>query len=201
MNLTLLAEPAWEQVRALLQEHERPVVLLEGTRALPDEDRARLIALAAMLARTFPRALFRTGNAPGSDEAFAEGVAQVDAGRLEYVLPYASHRAGMRQLGSCAVTVDAEDEALLVETLQATPHYAGLFDRRDARAQASRKYLLRDTLKVAGSQELHLERAVCGIFYVNAQDAMKGGTGHTLRVCQARQILVATQSCWMQWPA
>lgn len=194
-------ETTFEFLRALIERHPSPIVLLEGTRALPDEDRPQLVALATMIARTFPQAIFRTGNALGSDKAFAQGVAQVDASRLEYVLPYSSHRAGLRKPGSRSVAVDAEDEALRALTLQATPHYAGLFGRRDQASRAKAKYLLRDTLKVVGSASLGLEAAACGVFYVDGEDAMKGGTGHTLRVCREQQVLVAMQEAWMRWPA
>lgn len=45
-----------------------------------------------MLAEKFPRLRFRSGNAPGSDEAFSNGIAAVDPTRLEIVAPYVSHR-------------------------------------------------------------------------------------------------------------
>ncbi|MBL8520216.1 MAG: hypothetical protein JNK75_06045, partial [Betaproteobacteria bacterium] len=82
------------------------VVLLEGTRELPEGDAPALTALAAHLARTFPHARFRTGNAKGSDEAFAAGVACVDARRIEFVLPYTGHRAGQRPAASPTATLD-----------------------------------------------------------------------------------------------
>jgi len=40
----------------------------------------------------FPRAKFRTGNAIGTDEAFAGGVKNVDPCRLEFVVPYGTLR-------------------------------------------------------------------------------------------------------------
>jgi hypothetical protein len=91
-----LPSPELTAIRVALQEHERPIVLLEGTRDLPDANRPQLVVLAALLAREFPKAIFRTGSANGWDEAFAHGVAQVDAARLEYAVPYATHRAGVR---------------------------------------------------------------------------------------------------------
>lgn len=52
-----------------------------------DADAPKLTALAQQLAAQYPNSIFRTGNATGSDEAFAKGISQVDATRLEYVLP------------------------------------------------------------------------------------------------------------------
>ena len=70
----------------------RPVILVEGTRDLPDADANTLAAFSAWLAGSYPNAVFRTGNAEGSDSAFARGVARVDPSRLEYILPYGGHR-------------------------------------------------------------------------------------------------------------
>lgn len=64
----------FEQFQQLMLSHKNPVVLLEGTRDLPDSDRPKLVALAQFLATQFPHVVFRTGNASGSDEAFAAGV-------------------------------------------------------------------------------------------------------------------------------
>jgi hypothetical protein len=60
-------------------------------------------------------------------------------------------------------------------------------------------YLLRDTIKVIGCEDLGLAPADFGIFYVRASDPMKGGTGHTIRVCRERGVPVLTQDQWMSW--
>ena len=70
----------------------RPVILVEGTRDLPETEAETLAAFSAWLARSYPPAIFRTGNADGSDSAFARGVARVDPSQLVYVLPYGGHR-------------------------------------------------------------------------------------------------------------
>lgn len=62
--------------------------LVEETRELPEKDAGKLTAFAKWMAETYPQAIFRTGNADGADMAFANGVAQVDPTRIEYVLPY-----------------------------------------------------------------------------------------------------------------
>lgn len=64
---------------------------------------------------------------------------------------------------------------------------------------AKARYLLRDTLKVTGSPENGLPPATVGLFNVNAADSMKGGTGHTIRVCRRRGVPVAFQEEWMGW--
>ena len=60
----------YKTFETLVRDSERPVILIEGTRALPAEDRDKLVSLAT--AQGFPEAVFRTGNAERSDEAFAE---------------------------------------------------------------------------------------------------------------------------------
>ena len=82
----------YSELSKLLSGCCAPVLLLEGTRELPAHQVPHLTSLAAQLASAFRHARFRTGNAKGSDEAFAAGVAAVDAGRLEYVLPHLGHR-------------------------------------------------------------------------------------------------------------
>ncbi len=130
----------------------------------------------------------------------------VDASRLEYVLPYTGHRKSKspspaRRISFGEIPPLAEKRTLF-STKQASPEYASLLAKRDRvpKLKAKAGYLMRDTLKVTGADELELNKATFGIFYVNATDPMKGGTGHTIRVCQLLDIPVAFQDEWMQWP-
>ena len=59
--------------------------------------------------------------------------------------------------------------------------------------------MLRDTLKVTGDASSGLRPASVGIFYVNEADPMKGGTGHTIRVCRHQGVPVIFQQSWKQW--
>lgn len=105
----------------LVSTHAQPVILLDGTRQLPDSDQPKLIAFARQLALAFPGARFRTGNASGSDEAFAVGIAEVDPQRLEYVLPHRTMRQRSRNKVSPSLSLDevsdAMQESLETETL------------------------------------------------------------------------------------
>jgi len=186
---------------------EHPVILLEGTREVPAEDLPKLTAFARWLAETCPRAVFRSGNAKGSDEAFAKGVQAVAPDRLELVLPVTGHRRKfnpsaypVRSVGLDQLSVAAEDKAAWL-TRAASPIYESLMDKRDQvpRLRAKANYLIRDTAKVAGIPEADFARADFGIFYVNPADPMKGGTGHTVRVCHELGVPVVFQDDWMQW--
>lgn len=195
----------YAEFNELVSQHTRPVILVEGTRDLPATVRPKLVAFGRWLAETYPHAIFRTGNAKGSDEAFAEGVRAVDPSRLEFVLPYAGHRRQAASTGSRRVALsDLPPEiewTMCGHTEQASPEYGSLLAKRHRvpKLKAKAGYLLRDTLKVSGADVADLHKAVFGIFYVNLADPMKGGTGHTIRVCRTLDVPVAFQDEWMQW--
>jgi hypothetical protein len=182
-----------------------PVILLEGTRALTAEDNPKLVAFAKYLALQLPQAIFRTGNAKGADEAFAEGVSTMDGGRLQYILPRKSMGRNRRSPEAFHVSIQeispVEEEHIARQTLAASPKYEGLITRRRSNEALGAKalYLLRDTLKVVGSEDCGLAPATVGIFYVNPANPLKGGTGHTMRVCHLRGVPVNTQAEWMSW--
>ncbi len=180
----------------------RPVVLLEGTRSLERESEPFVEAFAAQLAAKFPRAIFRSGNAPGSDQAFARGVASVDVSRLEVVVPYTRHRLGERPDGARVLSLDdiESDDELGRLTLDASPIYENLFASRAINASASKvKYLLRDTLKITGDQNADFAPATAGLFWVNPLKPKQGGTAHTMRVCEKAGLPLWTQEKWENW--
>lgn len=190
----------------LLSNATAPVVLLEGTRELPAGVAPELTVLAAHLARAFPQARFRTGNAQGSDEAFAAGVASVDPTRLEFVLPYPTHRSKQRPVQSPTRSVDelpaVQFQEMVDTTLAASPQYERVavnYHQRKVhpRQSATAQLLLRDTLKVIGAEGM--PPPVAGIFYVHAADPDRGGTGHTMRVCRALGVPVIPQFQWLEW--
>ncbi len=197
---------SFETFHAVVSQHPRPVILIEGTRDVPEQDYPKLVAFACGLAKRYPHAVFRTGNAKGADAAFAEGVGSVDRSRLEYVVPYEGHRRKQMAEGSRSVALNQVtpllEKQVLDQTEAASPEYGSLLAKRDRvpRLKAKADYLLRDTLKVSGAEELELHKASFGIFYVNADDPMKGGTGHTIRVCNTLNTPVVFQSEWMKWP-
>jgi hypothetical protein len=183
-----------------------PVVLLEGTRKLPAGRKYNdVVRFAQWLADRYRLAVFRTGNATGSDDAFAKGVKKVDPSRLQYVLPYTGHRRNEIDSASYQMSIDDLDCSMteLVDryTVAASPERSSMFRRTDAelppKVRAQAQYLLRDTLKVIGNKTMG--PATVGLFYVNEDDPMKGGTGHTIRVCRARAVPVAFQDEWLTW--
>jgi hypothetical protein len=144
---------------------------------------------------------FRSGNASGSDEAFAAGVRGQDASRLEVFVPYDGHRQaaaeGARYLSADFLTA-CERSVIAEATISATPKNKGLMDSKSARLQAKAKYLLRDTLKVLGHGPA-FPAPIDAIFYADPADPMASGTGHTIRVCRDHAIAVVLQDAWLPW--
>ncbi len=185
----------------LIGTHAKPIVLLEGRREIPEEMSESARRLAHLLAVRFPDMCFRSGNAPGSDEAFAQGVGQHDSSRLELFLPYGGHRrtAGAGALYLAADSLTEGERSIVAEaTVTASPRNRGLVNSHSPRLQAKANYLLRDTLKVTGHGPGFLA-PVAGIFYADPCDPMAGGTGHTIRVCQNHSVPVILQHDWLQW--
>jgi hypothetical protein len=190
----------------LLSSADAPVVLLEGTRELPEGLAPQLTGFAEHLARSFPHARFRTGNAAGSDEAFAAGVAGVDPSRLEFILPYATHRSSRLPAASSSTAIDDlpsnSVQEVLDATLAASPQYLRVAvnyrgGKTHPRQRATAQLILRDTLKVTGTHTL--APPVAGIFFANPANHDRGGTGHTMRVCRTLGVPVITQADWLDW--
>src|SRR3989304_5524018 len=116
-------------------KYDCPIILVEGTRSLPEGDRRSLVALGERLAKELPNAIFRTGNAEGSDEAFAEGIKKIDPARLQYVLPYPKHRKMKIEETSYKIALSeipsvAEVRAVY-HTRKASSEYIPMLEKRD----------------------------------------------------------------------
>jgi hypothetical protein len=195
----------FSEFTALVSNAPDGVILLEGRRAIPAETAAKAEAVARLLARHFPQLRFRSGNAEGSDEAFTRGIASVDPTRLQIVAPYASHRKSARHPDATYDSPDslssAQEAAIAYKTSAASPKNQNLIAKRKQNGPLAAKaaYLIRDTMKVTGHSE-EFPKPVCALFYVNMDDPLAGGTGHTIRVCQQEGVPYAFQDCWSQWP-
>jgi len=189
------------------QKSKRPVVLLEGTRKVPATATPGLQTLAHLLADSLPAAVFRSGNAQGADTLFFLGMAAENPERLEYILPYPKQgkqrippKASVFALGDLK---PEELKAVVAITLAASPELESLIRAYLARGRnrvtVKAMYLLRDALKVIGAESLGLPPADFGFFFVNPENPLTGGTGHTIRVCRAMQVPVFTQDDWGAW--
>jgi hypothetical protein len=182
----------------------QPVILLAGSRNVPENLQDKLVMLASFLATRFPKALFRSGNAEGSDALFARGVNAVSPSRLQLVTPTAGHRKAHRhpdnQLIPLNAVTTAHENHLAKQTISATPENARIIEKRHEipQLQSKARYLLRDTLMVIGDPAQHLSPATVGIFF-SGSDPMAGGTGHTIRVCKKYEVPVFLAQDWWRW--
>lgn len=198
-----------EELNRLLDLTQQPVILLEGTRKLANEQFGKLVLFGEFIAKKFPHVRFRSGNASGSDDAFAQGVRKVAPDRIQILLPKMD--AGKSRLDKRDYVLALEDVSLaeekqiIYESKRATPKNKRLFEAYELQHEGIMKqkslYLLRDTLKVLGSPENNLAPITAGIFFVNQDDPESGGTGHTMRVCRQNNVPVFTQDDWMKWMA
>lgn len=182
-----------------------PVVLLEGSRMVEEANKTRITTFGEKLAYEFPNAIFRSGNANGSDSFFAEGVSSINPQQLELVLP--NKRKTKSTDGEKRICLedltDAEIKRICKITKDATPINKALIEYYEKGFQGSPRikaqYLLRDALKVIGSKKLNFKPANFGIFYLNSTKKTGGGTGHTIRVCELLNIPVILQNQWLEW--
>ncbi len=188
---------------------QQAVILLEGRRNIPQADADKLQKFGEWIAEKFPGVLFRSGNADGSDTAFARGVTATDPSRLQYVLPTdGMGRQRRHPVARCYSLTDlpqVELERLSDISAEVSPRARRLVDaacgRLNNRFLAGKgRFLLRDTLKVAGFPGIDLQPVTLGIFYVDPADPDAGGTGHTIRVCRRKGIQVVTQETFLKWP-
>ncbi len=191
---------------AALPQIPSPVILLEGTRRVPEAQRHLLVQFARRLAEALPHAVFRSGNAEGSDDAFAQGVAEVAAHRLQLVLPTPGMGRGRRPAGAVCHSLNdlprLEKEPLTQACTAASPENRRLSDLylrglSGTPVHSKALYLVRDGLKVLGSPALGLAPASAAIFFVDESKPTGGGTGHTIRLCQQLGVPVLTQCDWL----
>jgi hypothetical protein len=194
------------KLNPLLSSTASPVILLEGTRQLPAEKRQALADVGRRLAEAFPQAVFRSGNATGTDEAFAAGVANVPGAMLQLVLPTPGMGRSRRPAAATCLALDdlplEERHHLARESFAASPENHRIFEfylrgQSGNPAFAKAHYLVRDALKVHGSPTLGLAPATVALFYINNLGPTSGGTAHTIRLCDRQKVPVFTQRDWL----
>lgn len=179
------------------------IVLLEGKRLVLEDDKSRLMELGKLLAQSTQNIIFRSGNAPGADLYFSEGVAAVDSKRLQVITPYHGHR---KKYNVAGYTMALDQQSLMAESeliyaSKNNPSNAKLVDdfvageRNKNTIKAA--YLIRDSAKVLGCGDWG--PATAGLFYDDLANPLKGGTGHTMLLCKKNQIPVFDQKIWFDW--
>ena len=146
---------------------------------------------------------FRSGNADGSDQLFADGVTSVDNKRLQVITPYSGHRQKTNQayetISLDDINIAAEPE--VVYQSKSNMKTEKLIDQfvagKKNRLTIKAAYIIRDKVKVIGANEI--KPATFGIFYDDLDDPLNGGTGHTMNVCKQNNIPIIDQKVWFNW--
>jgi hypothetical protein len=184
-------------------DYTNSVVLLEGKRKVKPEDEASLIYLGELLATRTKNITFRSGNAPGADEFFCRGVSVIDKSRIQLVLPDKEHRKKNR-IGIDAISLEEINliyEPEIIYQSKSNKKTTNLVERyvngyRDSITNKA-AYIIRDTIKVLGV--INIAPASFGIFYDDLANPFEGGTGHTMKICEANNIPIINQNTWKKW--
>jgi len=187
--------------------YDRPgtIVLLEGKRKVKEEEQEKLTAFGRQLAEFSEYIIFRSGNAAGSDELFSKGVAEVDPGRLQVFSPYRGHRKRY-VLTEEILSLDDLDMSMEQDLIECSLGRAGMAKLVQQYLEGKRHkyamraaYIIRDCMKVVGSNSCNMMPASFAFFYDDLTKPMSGGTGHTMEVCKSRGIPFADQKIWFDW--
>jgi hypothetical protein len=145
------------------------VVLLEGKREVREADKDALVAVGRLLASNTQHMVFRSGNAPGSDAYFSQGVVEIDRRRLEVITPYRGHRSG-DNVAATTHSLDSLDLAAEDRVVYHSKQHAKTKKLVDEYVSGKRNpyamkaaYILRDTVKVVGAAGI--PQATAGVFY------------------------------------
>jgi hypothetical protein len=179
------------------------IVLLEGKREVLELDKEKLKALGLLLALKTKKMIFRSGNAEGADQYFSDGVTSINPKRLQVIVPYSGHRQKTNKASDTIsldqINISSEPEVLYQsknnkKTNNLIDKYA-LGEKNRFTIKAA--YIIRDTIKAIGTAEI--KPATFGIFYDDLENPKKGGTGHTMNVCEQNSIPVIDQNIWFNW--
>lgn len=179
------------------------IVLLEGKREVLELDKEKLKALGLLLASKTKKMIFRSGNAEGADQYFSDGVTSINPKRLQVIVPYSGHRQKTNKASDTIsldqINISSEPEVLYQsknnkKTNNLIDKYA-LGEKNRFTIKAA--YIIRDTIKAIGTAQI--KPATFGIFYDDLKNPKKGGTGHTMNVCEQNSIPVIDQNIWFNW--
>ena len=173
-----------------IRKYNNDVILLEGTREVLATE--LLIQTGKKLATLLPNSIFRSGNAPGSDQNFIQGVNEVKSSNIELVLPFSNHRSHQKNSTPNARIISLEelsaDELKEIITIgsNANSKHASLLSLYEPGSKnvlsTKAAFLLRNVIKVIGLPSKNFRKISAGLFHVNHQK--QGGTGFTRNVCR-----------------
>lgn len=188
-----------------LYDNPQTVVLLEGKRVVAPNDKQRIAELGHILSHNTKHIVFRSGNADGADNYFSKSFLGKDLlERFEVVVPYNGHRRhsnpfrtinleDLHLTQDCDLVVQSKTHKSLKRLIEL--YVSGERNKLSYKAA----YILRDTLKVLGLPESGIAPASFALFYDDLSNPRKGGTGHTMNICEMNNVPFITQDIWMKW--
>lgn len=194
------------EFKNFLKQYDTPgcIILLEGKRNVPDEMQPMLEKLGELLCKKLKHSRFRNGNAQGADYFFSKGISNVNPDRLELILPYTSHRKNFFLSDNLHSLEDINlvNETEVVYQTKLNSKNERLIDLyingNKGKFGIKGSYLLRDTIKVAGTNS-GISKAAFAIFYEDFENPKSGGTGHTMKICEINDVPYIDQRVWMNW--
>lgn len=184
-----------------ISKYNNDIILLEGTRGITATESMLLIQTGRHLATLLPNSIFRSGNAPGSDKFFIQGVNEVEGSNIELVLPFSNHRSQQKNStpNACIISLEELSAVELKEIVSigsiANPKHASLLSLYEPGSKNAlsikASFLLRNVVKVIGNPKQGYRKVSVGLFHVNHQK--QGGTGFTMNICKCLGIKCMSQ--------
>lgn len=198
----------FEGVIVWLKQYDRPCIALEGSREVPEDVALLMEQVARRLVAAVPNLIVRSGNAEGSDLAWAKGVNAVNPERLELFVPQTKPPKRNIVAGNRVVTLtDVAEDFMEYATALSCDNYLSIDGRLKGKAAWEKlrpwqkKYLVRDVFKVTGVP-LGGEAASItnlALLYINSSKKNGGGTGHTKRICESLGVPVIEREVWKHY--
>ena len=186
------------------KKFENGIILLEGKREIDVASQEKLTAIGKRLAEKMPNAIFRSGNADGSDYYFSLGVAAINPKQLQVITPFTNHRKkyNLAETVYALDSIDLVNEPDIVYHSKSHKGTKNLIDKFvsgiENQYTIKAAYILRDTIKVLGTKG-GIPPISVGLFYENLEKPMQGGTGHTQNVCLTHNIPIFNQTTYFDW--
>jgi len=180
------------------------IILLEGKRNVLEQDKEKLIQFGTLLATHLPLVTFRSGNAEGADFYFSQGVLQVAPDRLQVITPYDNHREKQNKAYETISLdqIDLVNESEVVYQSKSNKNTKALIDKyvggAKDRFSIKAAYIIRDTVKVTGTNS-GIPPTSFAFFYDDVDNPKKGGTGHTMEICDLNNVPYCTQNECLNW--
>jgi hypothetical protein len=186
----------------ILKNLDNPIIMVIGKRKILAKDTSAIVTFGRHLAERLPRATFRTGNAPGADRLFMQGISEVDASRLTLFIPFDSHAKPKQDIEILSLEqLDLEKEPQIVASARTNPktghHVDPYLNGKRDRFTMKISYIFRDVWMVLGSESLPNQKADAVFYYDDLESPLEGGTGFTVKLAMRHQILCRNQRHWM----